>query len=144
MKTDLSKILTVKGQRGLYRYIAQSRSGAIAEDLATGGRTNFAATSGITTLQDISIYTAEGEMKLSEVFEKLHDVLGDAPAPTSKAGADELKALFAKAVPDYDEDRFYVSHMKKVVDWYNGLKENASLDFVDPDAEQEQPAPADE
>lgn len=144
MKTDLSKILTVKGQRGLFRYLAQSRSGAIAEDIATGTRTNFAATSGITTLQDISIYTAEGEMKLAEVFGKLHEVLGDAAAPTSKAGADELKALFAKAVPDYDGDRFYVSHMKKVVDWYNDLKENASLDFVDPDAEPEQSAPADE
>ena len=135
MKTDLSKILTVKGQRGLYRYIAQSRSGAIAESIATGARTNFAATAGITTLQDISIYTSEGEMKLSEVFVKLHEVLGEAAAPTSKASADELKALFAKAVPDYDGDRFYVSHMKKVVDWYNDLKEHASLDFEEPEAE---------
>ena len=131
MKTDLTKILSVRGQRGLYQYIAQSRSGAIAESLRDGKRTNFAATSGITTLADISIYTVEGEVKLKEVFLKLQSVLGEADAPSSKASADELKALFEKALPDYDADRFYVSHMKKVVDWYNELKNFASLDFVE-------------
>ena len=89
----------------------------------------------MTTLADISIYTTEGEMKLSEVFLKLKDVLGGAEAPASKASSDELKALFAKAVPDYDGERFYVSHMKKVVDWYNCLLKYASLDFVTPEEE---------
>ncbi|MBQ2151600.1 MAG: DUF5606 domain-containing protein [Bacteroidales bacterium] len=140
MKTELAKILSVRGQHGLFQYVAQSRSGAIAESLSDKKRTNFAATSGITTLEDISIYTQEGEVKLRKVFEKLHEVLGDSDAPTSKASPDELKALFAKALPDYDEDRFYVSHMKKVVDWYNELKAYASLEFVDPEAEQEEGA----
>ena len=45
--------------------------------------------------------------------------------------SEELKELFTKAVPDYDGDRFYVSHMKKVVDWYNELKNFASLEFVE-------------
>ena len=130
MKTDLAKILSVRGQHGLYLYIAQSRSGAIAEALSDKKRVNFAASSGITTLEDISIYTLEGEVKLRQVFEKLHEVLGENDAPSSKAAPDELKALFAKALPDYDGDRFYVSHMKKVVDWYNDLKNHASLDFV--------------
>ena len=138
MKTDLAKILSVRGQHGLFRYLAQSRSGAIAEALSDGKRSNFAATSGITTLEDISIYTQEGELKLREVFEKLHEVLGEENAPGSKAAPEELKALFAKAVPDYDEDRFYVSHMKKVVDWYNELKSFASLEFVNPDEEKEE------
>ena len=70
-------------------------------------------------------------MKLKEVFLKLKDVLGDADAPSPKASSEELKALFAKAVPDYDADRFYVSHMKKVVEWYNELKNYASLDFAE-------------
>ena len=138
MKTELSKILSVRGQRGLYSYIAQSRSGVIAESLRDHKRTNFAANSGITTLADISIFTLEGEVKLKEVFLKIQEVLGDADAPTSKASADEIKALFEKALPDYDADRFYVSHMKKVVDWYNELKNFASLDFVE---EEDEAAP---
>ena len=142
MKTDLSKILSVRGQRGLFSYVAQSRNGAIAESLRDHKRTNFAANSGITTLADISIYTLEGEVKLKEVFLKLQSVLGEADAPSSKASADEIKALFEKALPDYDGDRFYVSHMKKVVDWYNELKNFASLDFVDEEEENEAPAEA--
>ena len=138
MKTDLAKILSVRGQRGLFSYIAQSRSGAIAESLKDHKRTNFTANSGITTLADISIYTMEGEMKLKDVFLKLQSVLGEADAPSSKASPDEIKALFEKAIPDYDADRFYVSHMKKVVDWYNELKNCASLDFVE---EEENEAP---
>ena len=83
MKTDLAKILSVRGQHGLYLYIAQSRSGAIAEALSDKKRVNFAASSGITTLEDISIYTLEGEVKLRQVFEKLHEVLGENDAPVS-------------------------------------------------------------
>ena len=137
MKTDLAKILSVRGQRGLFSYIAQSRNGAIAESLEDHRRTNFAANSGITTLADISIYTMEGEVKLKEVFLKMKEVLGDADAPSPKASPEEIKALFEKALPDYDGDRFYVSHMKKVVEWYNQLKNFASLDFV----EEEEEAP---
>ena len=129
MKTDLARILSVSGQHGLFNYIAQARNGAIVEALDDKRRTCFDMKSRITTLADISIYTSEGEMKLQEVFQKLHDALGEADAPTSKASADELKALFLKAIPNYDDDRFYVSHMKKVVDWYNELKNFASLDF---------------
>ncbi len=129
MKTDLARILSVSGQHGLFNYIAQARNGAIVEALSDKRRTCFDMKSRITTLADISIYTSEGEMKLKEVFQKLHDALGEADAPTSKASADELKALFLKAIPNYDGDRFYVSHMKKVVDWYNELKNFASLDF---------------
>lgn len=129
MKTDLARILSVSGQHGLFNYIAQARNGAIVEALCDKRRTCFDMKSRITTLADISIYTSEGEMKLQEVFQKLHEALGEADAPTSKASADELKALFLKAIPNYDGDRFYVSHMKKVVDWYNELKNFASLDF---------------
>lgn len=135
MKTDLTKILSISGQPGLYLYIAQARSGAIVESLSDKKRSCFGLTSKMTTLADISIYTTEGEMKLSEVFLKLKDVLGGAEAPSSKASSEELKALFAKAVPDYDSERFYVSHMKKVVDWYNCLLKYASLDFVTPEEE---------
>ena len=131
MKTDLARILTVLGQKGLYLYVAQARNGVIAESLQDKKRTVFDAKSRITTLADIAIYTSEGELKLKEVFLKLKDVLGDADAPSPKASSEELKALFAKAVPDYDADRFYVSHMKKVVEWYNELKNYASLDFAE-------------
>ena len=138
MKTDLTKILSISGQHGLFEYVAQARNGVIIEALSDKKRTVADAKSRITTLADISIYTTDGEIKLQEVFLKMKDVLGDADAPTSKADPEELKALFAKAIPDYDADRFYVSHMKKVVDWYEDIMKYASFDFVNPEEETSQ------
>ena len=140
MKTDLSKILAVSGQSGLYLYISATRSGAVVEALADKKRSAVSASSRITSLADISIYTDEEEVKLQEVFLSMKEVLGDADAPSSKSAPEELKSLFEKALPTYDRDRFYVSHMKKVVEWYNALKNHASLDFVNPDEEEAESA----
>lgn len=136
MKTDLTKILSVSGRHGLFRYLAQARNGAIVEALSDKRRTSFDSRSRITTLADISVYTSEGEMKLQEVLLKLKDILGAEEAPTSKSPDEELEALFAKAVPGYDPDRFHVSHMKKIIDWYGELAAYASFDFVVPDEEK--------
>ena len=140
MKTDLSKILAISGQSGLYLYISSARNGAIVEALSDKKRSSVGMTSKITSLADISIYTDDEEVKLQDVFVSMKEVLGEADAPSSKSSADELKALFEKALPAYDRDRFYVSHMKKVVDWYNNLKKYASLDFVNPEEESEESA----
>ncbi len=140
MKTDLAKILSISGQPGLFLYVAHARNGIIAEALSDHKRSCFGLTSKMTSLSDISIYTDEGEMKLAEVFTHLKDTLSGAEAPSSKSDAETLKALFLKAVPAYDGDRFYVSHMKKVVDWYNCLLKYASLDFVNPEEEAEEAA----
>lgn len=135
MKTDLSKILAVSGQSGLFLYVSQARSGAIVEALADKKRSTVGMTSKITSLADISIYTDDEEVKLQQVFLNMKEVLSDADAPSAKSDPQELKALFEKALPSYDRDRFYVSHMKKVVEWYNALKHYASLDFLNPDEE---------
>ena len=129
MKTDLSKILTISGQSGLFNYISQARNGVIVESLSDKKRSCFGMNSKVTTLEDISIYTDEREVKLKSVFQKMKDVLGEDNAPVAKSSDKELQEFFSKALPDYDRDRFHVSHMKKVVTWYNILKEFASLDF---------------
>ena len=133
MKTDLSKILAISGQSGLYLYVSQARNGAIVEALADKKRTSIGMTNKITSLADISIYTDDEEVKLQQVFLNMKEVLGENDAPSAKSSAEELKGLFEQALPAYDRDRFYVSHMKKVVEWYNALKKYASLDFVNPD-----------
>ena len=140
MKTDLSKILAVSGQSGLFLYISNTRTGAVVEALADKKRSAVAATSKITSLADISIYTDDEEVKLQQVFLNMKEVLGEDAAPSAKSDAAVLKALFEKALPTYDRDRFYVSHMKKVVEWYNALRSYASFDFVNLDEEKEESA----
>ena len=144
MKTDLTKILAISGQSGLFLYISATRTGAVVEALADKKRSAVAATSKITSLADISIYTDDEEVKLQQVFLNMKEVLGEDNAPSAKSAPEVLKALFEKALPDYDRDRFYVSHMKKVVEWYNALKNYASLDFVNPEEEAEETEAADQ
>lgn len=142
MQTDLTKILAVSGQHGLFEYVAQARNGVIAESLSDRRRTVLGATSRISTLADISIYTSEGEMKLADVFLAVNKALDGADAPSSKAPEKEVVSLFEKAVPDYDADRFYVSHMRKILDWYSQIVKYASLDFVKEEEEKDDEAQA--
>ena len=137
MKTDLTRILSISGQSGLFNYVSQARNGVVVESLLDGKRSSFGMTSKMTSLADISIYTEDEEVKLQQVFANMKEVLGEEDAPSAKSAPETLKALFKKALPAYDRDRFYVSHMKKVVEWYNVLKNHASLDFTDPEAEAE-------
>lgn len=136
MKTDLSKILAVSGRHGLFSYVAQARNGAIAETLSDKKRIMFDGKSRITSLEDIAIFTDEGELKLARVFTAISEV--GTEVPTSKSPDGEIAGFFRKAVPNYDPDRFYLSHMKKILDWYGELVQYASLDFVtDEDREKE-------
>ena len=50
--------------------------------------------------------------------------------PTPKCSEAEITSFFLKAIPNYDADRFYLSHMKKVLDWYGEIDKFASFDFV--------------
>lgn len=136
MKTDLKKILSVSGQHGLYRYLAQGRNGAIVESLADKSRTSFGLKARITTLADISIYTKTGEVSLKDVLLKLKELQGDKKV-TSKSDVEEIKAIFAKAIPEYDPDRFYTSHMKKILDWYDEMDKYASFDFESDEEQKE-------
>ncbi len=140
MKTDLQKVLSISGEQGLFMYVSQARNGMIAESLITKKRSVFGHSAKVSAITDISVYTHEDEISLKDVLKNMKEILGDQDAPSAKSGDGELKDFFAKAIPGYDEERFYVSHMKKIVGWYNCLKNYASLDFVEEEEAQEETA----
>lgn len=130
MKTNLQKILTVSGYAGLFKYVAQANSGVIVESLADKKRMVCGMSAKMSSLSDISVFTEDGDVKLQELFEKMKTKLGEESAPSGKSDTAILKSFFNEVIPDYDRDRFYASHMKKVVEWYNTLKEFATLEFL--------------
>lgn len=140
MAIDLKKVLAISGQPGLYEYIAQSRNGFIVEAMDGKKRSNVPTSAKVTTLADVSIYADDGEVTLKKVLEDMHAELGDKPAPSSKENPEAIKAFFAKVLPGYDRDRFYVSHMKKVLDWYNNLARFGSLEFIEEEEEKKEEA----
>ena len=134
-KTDLKKILSVSGEHGLFLYLAQGRGGIIAESLLTHQRTMLGANAKVSSLADISVYTDEADVSLREVLTTMAEKLGNGPAMSPKSNPADIKAFFAEVIPDYDEGRFYVSHMKKILDWYEVLRNHASLSFVEEEEE---------
>ena len=143
-KTDLKKILSVSGEHGLFAYVAQGRNGIIAESLSTKQRQLLGSNAKVSSLADISIYTDEADIMLREVLTTMAEKLSQGPAMSPKSDPKAIKAFFAEVIPNYDEDRFYVSHMKKILDWYEELRQYASLEFVEDEEEAEEAAAEDE
>ena len=143
-KTDLKKILSISGESGLFRYLAQAKSGIIAESLLSGQRKTFGPSARVSSMADIAIFTLEGEIPLQELFEKMAASLSGGEAISHKSDEKAVKGFFADVLPDYDPDRFYLSHMRKVLDWYNCLKHHATLEFEKDEEEGEAAAEVEE
>ncbi|MCQ2252981.1 MAG: DUF5606 domain-containing protein [Bacteroidales bacterium] len=133
---NLKGILSIATYPGLYRHVAQAKNGLIIESIVDNKRSLAYATSRISALEDISIYTTDGDTKLSEVYKNLYNVLGGKQTPFNpkKASNDELVATFAKALPNWDPDRVYISDIKRAYAWYNILVEKGFVDGNDEDA----------
>jgi hypothetical protein len=124
---NLESIISVTGKPGLYKVISQIKSGLIVESLLEKKRMPIHATDKVSALSDISIYTNEGDMPLAEIYEVVYKKTGGKSAVSHKAKPEELKAYMKEVLPDYDEDRVYVSDLKKLFLWYNLLAENGLL-----------------
>jgi hypothetical protein len=129
----LKEILTVPGVSGLFKMIATTKSGFIVESLTDGKRMPVSSTQRVSALGDIFIYRTDEEMPLADVFKKIKETDGDKLSVTSKDNDENLKKYFKKLVPDFDESRVHVSHMKKMLTWYEIL--NGKIDFSKEDEE---------
>ena len=134
---DLKDILSVSGKPGLFKTIAQTKSGVIIESLTDGKRIQAFASDKISSLGEISIFTTGEDLPLREVFRLIQEKNGDQPAPDAKADDRTLKAFFETVVPEYDHERVYTSHIRKLVQWYNLLIANGINEFSAPAVESE-------
>lgn len=127
----LKGILAIGGKPGLYKHIAQSKNSIIVEEIASGKRMPVYATSKISALEDIAIYTDKEEAQLKDIYIKLKEVTGDSVITfdPKKADPEELKSLMEKVLPEYDKEKVYVSDMRKLFSWYNFLHEHKMLDL---------------
>jgi len=133
----LKGILSVSGQSGLFKLVAESKNNIIIESLETFKRMPVHSTSKVSALEDIAIYTEDGDVPLKDIFKVIFDNENGGPAISPKVSANELKAYFEKVVPEYDKDRVYVSDIKKVMLWYNTLQSKGLLDFSEEENNKE-------
>jgi hypothetical protein len=138
MKTiQLKDILAISGKGGLFKFIAQARNGIVVESLEDKKRHVAPATARVSSLVDIAIFTQDEEVPLADIFFKIHAKSEGKETLSHKASAAELKSFFEELVPDYDEDRVYVSDIKKVFQWYNQLHQHELLEVVEKDEEED-------
>ena len=134
---ELKEILAISGQPGLYKYVAQSTNGVIVESLLDGKRMNASASSKVSALTEISIFTEGDDLPLADVFTNIYNHTGGKEAISHKEAPEKLKGAFAEVLPDYDRDRVHVSDMKKVFMWYNIPLGAGFTEFKLPETEEE-------
>lgn len=116
---DLKGIVNIAGKPGLYKVLTSSKNSFIVESLDTDKkRLPVPAHNKVAALEEISIYTEDGQVALKDVFVSLKGA--DFTMPNLK-NDQEVRGIFDTILPDYDADRFYVSDMRKVLKWYEIL-----------------------
>jgi len=125
---EYKDIAAVSGKGGLFRIISPNKSGVILESLNEEKKRMIAGMNNrISVLEEISIYTktTDGSTPLKEVMQAIYKEFGDDPGVESNSDGEELKAFIKHILPEYDESRVYVSDIKKVVNWYGILLQEA-------------------
>jgi hypothetical protein len=127
---SLEKVLAIAGKPGLYKLITQTRGGFIAESLLDKKRLSVGIQQNVSVLSEIAIYTLTEEVPLRDVLRKIKEKENAKETLVNhKDSKDALEEYFFEILPDYDEDRVFVSDIKKVIQWYNLLHKHNMLDF---------------
>ena len=137
----LRTILSVAGKAGLYKLVSNGRNMLIVEALdASKKRMPVHGVDKVVSLGDIAMYTDDEEVPLWQVLENVKAKCEGAACTIDykKASNDELADFFAEVLPNYDRDRVYMSHVRKLIQWYNILVEGNLTDFVPEEPETEE------
>lgn len=129
---EYRQIVAVTGMPGLYQLVSTKNDGAFVRSLIDKS-IKFVSSRlhQLTPLESIEIYTYAENVRLHEVLESIKN--NDAPVKelisNKKASNDEWRSYFATVLPNFDQERVYVSDIKKILKWYELLKANDLLNF---------------
>ena len=119
---NLENIIYVTGKPGLYQIISKGKNMIVGESLIDQKRTSLHLNNQTTLLKDIGIYTCNETKPLEDIFEiiankeKYKEITN-----INSLTKEEIRIYFKEIIPKYDEERVYISDMKKVMKWYNIL-----------------------
>lgn len=134
---DLKDILAISGHPGLYKFISQGRSAMIVENLEDKKRMSAFASSKISSLEDIAVFTDDEDIPMADVLKLIYEKEKGKPAIDHKSPSEDLKKYFEEVLPEYDRNRVYVSDIKKIVLWYNLLLKLDMVRFDEEDQKEE-------
>jgi hypothetical protein len=120
---NLRGLVSVSGKPGLFKLIGQNKSGFILEtldELKNKIVVNI-STAKMASLEDITVFGDNTDLKLSEIFSKMKESK-NIPDPKSADGK-ALRTFFIEVAPEHDQERVYASDMKKIISWFNTIKD---------------------
>ncbi len=125
----LEEYIAVSGMSNVYKLVTSKQNGLILQDLDTA-RTKFypVRKHQFTPMASVAIYTLEDTIPLVDVFARMKDKMDTMPVPKPSDDKMALLEYFENIVPDYDEDRVYVSDIKKVVKWFTYLDDRKIIE----------------
>jgi hypothetical protein len=109
---------------GIYRLKTNRNNGLIVDDLDQG-KTQFVSLRKhqFTPLESVAIYTASDSVELDKIFQTMMEKEAELPPVDPKSNNDTLFGYFSQILPEYDPDRVYPNDIRKVIKWYQFLKE---------------------
>jgi hypothetical protein len=137
---NLQGIVSVSGKPGLWRALAQNKTGYVLESL-DAQKTKLIAnlsTAKLAALSEITIFGVEDDIRLTDVLERMKTASN---VPDVKADGKALRTFFYEVAPDHDEEKVYSSDIKKVIAWFQILKPLPIFEEADP---TQAPAPVTE
>lgn len=142
----LDDLVAVSGLSGVFKLVANRSNGLIVENLDSGKR-KFAPsrTHQFTPLASIGIYTDDDTTELRLIFRSMIERMSELPVPSSNDNT-AIRTYFKEILPNYDEDRVFISDIKKVIKWFSYLNERNLLsleDLEDPVVEEKEEASED-
>jgi len=128
---NLQGIVAVSGKPGLWRALAQNKTGYVLESL-DAQKTKLVAnlsTAKLAALTEITIFGVEDDIRLTDIFEQMKAA---ANVPDAKADGKKMRAFFYEVAPQHDEEKVYASDMKKIISWFQILKDLPLFNEPDP------------
>lgn len=128
---NLQGIVSVSGKPGLWKALAQNKTGYVLESL-DAQKTKLIAnlsTAKLAALSEITIFGVEDDIRLTDVLERMKSASN---IPDVKADGKALRTFFYEVAPDHDEEKVYSSDIKKVIAWFQILKPFPIFEEADP------------
>ncbi|HPB20193.1 MAG TPA: DUF5606 domain-containing protein [Bacteroidales bacterium] len=134
---DLSKIMYISGKPGLYKIVGNNKSSFIVESLLDGKRSPVFLNNKISPLSDIVVVTVDGQVHVEEVFKNILKEYNGQKIDIDTNNEELLFEFMNKMLPNWDREAVTNKDIKKIIQWYNLLIENAIITIEDLKEESE-------
>lgn len=124
---NLAGIISISGKPGLFKVVAQGKNNIIVECINDKKRSPAYSSDRISALEDISIYTHDEDVSLKVILKTIFEKEKGAATISHKEDKKKLENYLLEILPNYDQERVYISDVKKIFQWYNLLHKAGEL-----------------